>query len=229
MLDPSSPLPQVLESRLTTKRLAPYRAATGNSLVRALDLYRWNSEIAGAMFLDLGHLEVFLRNALDEQLTRWYAGARNSVLWFEDQTGPLDENRLKDIEKARSNIEGIAATKGRTLTPDELHSQLVAGLMMGFWTFLLDNDNERPLWTHALRNAFPHLSPQERSRVHTPLIRLKNLRNRIAHHEPIHSSKLGARHAELLRIVSWIDPSLISWIQHQSTVDQILARKPKSA
>lgn len=208
MLSSSNPLPELLEARLTPDRLASYRLVTGGNRLQALDLYKWNSEIAAALFKDLGHLEVFLRNALDDQLTLWHATSGPSGHWFENQTGPLGEHRQADIAKARKSVEESARRKGVAVGPDKLQGQVIASLMLGFWTFLLDTNNERPLWTYALRHAFPYLSPQERARVHRPLTRLKNLRNRIAHQEPIHTTNLGARYAELLRIIGWIEPNL---------------------
>ncbi|GIJ32270.1 hypothetical protein [Micromonospora sediminimaris] len=53
-------------------RLAPYVAAEGGDLGRALRLYAWNVEVSGAFLGILHLLEIRLRNALDEQLCRMY-------------------------------------------------------------------------------------------------------------------------------------------------------------
>jgi hypothetical protein len=58
---------------LTGARLAPYLSAAGSDLEAALKLYRWNADLAGAMYEALGTAEVFLRNAIDVQLRSWNA------------------------------------------------------------------------------------------------------------------------------------------------------------
>jgi hypothetical protein len=60
-------------NHITSARLAPYLLVTGSDLGTALNLYRWNIELAGAMYEALGIAEVFLRNAIDTQLRSWNA------------------------------------------------------------------------------------------------------------------------------------------------------------
>ena len=58
---------------ITGARLTPYLLVTGSDLSAALRLYRWNIELAGAMYEALGIAEIFLRNAIDTQLRSWNA------------------------------------------------------------------------------------------------------------------------------------------------------------
>ena len=53
---------------LSEERLSTYLAASGGDFERAIALYAWNSEVTGAFWEHLGHLEVTLRNALDARL-----------------------------------------------------------------------------------------------------------------------------------------------------------------
>ncbi|MDN6300484.1 MAG: hypothetical protein L0J68_09415 [Micrococcaceae bacterium] len=54
--------------RLGRERLSPYLGATGGGLQAEITLYRWNIDLSGAVYQTLHLFEVFLRNALDEQL-----------------------------------------------------------------------------------------------------------------------------------------------------------------
>lgn len=54
-------------------RLATYLAETGGDTSAALGLYRWNIDMAGALYEALALTEVFLRNAVDAQLRLWNA------------------------------------------------------------------------------------------------------------------------------------------------------------
>jgi hypothetical protein len=64
---------QAVTDHITGARLATYLAATGSDVRAALTLYRWNIELAGAVYEALGIAEVFLRNAVDAQLRIWNA------------------------------------------------------------------------------------------------------------------------------------------------------------
>ena len=62
---------QAVTDHITGARLATYLAATGSDVRAAVTLYRWNIELAGAVYEALGIAEVFLRNAVDAQLRIW--------------------------------------------------------------------------------------------------------------------------------------------------------------
>jgi hypothetical protein len=108
----------------------------------------------------------------------------------------------------------------------EIHGKVVAELTFGVWRYMLAATYQTTLWAPALRRAFPHLGSQKREAVYTPVDHLNALRNRIAHHEPIHRQNLEARHKELLRVARWIDPAAAAWIEQTSRVPQVLAARP---
>jgi hypothetical protein len=216
---PVDPLAATLEARLSIDRLARYRATVpGGDLQAALRLYEWNSATAAAFFQDLGHLEVLLRNALNDQLTAWHARSGSQGFWYDDPAGVLDDHRHSDLNDARRQIH----RDGKTETP----GRIVAELNFGFWRFLLAHRYQTLLWAPALRLAFPHLQPRRRDLVYDPVQRLNKLRNRIAHHEPIHHLDLAALHADLLRIVGYIDPAAQAWLAALSTVSTQLGQRP---
>jgi hypothetical protein len=65
-----------------------------------------------------------------------------------------------------------------------------------------------------------------RTEVYERVERLNALRNRVAHHEPIHQVPLEDRWDDLLRVASWICPITAAWIQSSSTLPAVLAAKP---
>lgn len=218
MTTPVSPLAQALEQRLSVARLRPYRQAVGGDLDRALELYSWNAVVAGAFFEDLGHLEVVLRNALHAQLEAWHARTGRSGEWYDDPSGVLDNHRRDDIAAARWRF----ARKHQVETP----GKILAELNFGFWRFLLDKKYQTTLWAPALRHGFPFLTPRSRLLVYEPLDHLHRLRNRIAHHEPVHYLPLDDRHDDLLRVVGFIDPVVEAWLAGNSRVRRTLAAQP---
>ncbi|WP_156666238.1 hypothetical protein RBB84_22495 [Rhodococcus sp. D-6] len=62
-----------IATHVTDARFGTYRANCNNDPRKALELYRWNIEMSGALQEALGIAEVFLRNAIDAQLRIWNA------------------------------------------------------------------------------------------------------------------------------------------------------------
>lgn len=215
---PGSPLTELLERRLSRERLTPYRRAVGGDLERAVALYVWNAEVAASFFEVLGHLEVLLRNALHDELTTWHSANGRPEHWYDDPGGVLDDKRRADIVTARARL-----MRDRK---QETPGKVVAELTFGFWRFLLDRRYQNTLWAQALRHAFPHVVPQRRQAVYEPVEHLARLRNRIAHHEPIHHLPLAQHHDELLRVGGYMDPALQAWLAGISRVPTMLAERP---
>lgn len=215
---PPPSLGELLEHRLSVERLKPYRRACGDDLARAAQLYEWNAEVASAFSVVIGHFEVVLRNALHEQLTARQLASGRPGPWYGDPLTLPDEKRQEDVEKARERLSRSrkAETPGR----------VVAELMFGFWRLLLDSRYQTTLWAKTLRHAFPYLQPQVRSAVYEPVDETNKLRNRIAHHEPIHHLHLDARHEQLMVVSGYIDPYVEAWLRGISRVPGLLANRP---
>lgn len=216
-LPPSDPH-RLIEQRLSVERLGAYRAAAGGDVDQAIRLYEWNSALAGAFFEILGHFEVVVRNALHSQLTVWHSAAGRPGEWYDDPANILDDHRHDEIAIARDRLRKA----GKTETP----GRVVAELNFGFWRFLLDKRYQPILWAQALRHAFPNLTPQTRRSVYRPVVQLNELRNRIAHHEPVHHLNLTAYHGDLLQILDYIDHDVAAWVGGLSRVPTVLLQRP---
>ena len=87
------------------------------------------------------------------------------------------------------------------------------------------------LWVPALASVFAqHPSRgnprQIRADVADRMQRLHFLRNRIAHHEPIHQRNLARDHAQLLEVVGWICPDSNTWVAVRSQTPTVIATRP---
>ncbi len=207
-----------VERYVTQARLGPYLAETGNDYALAEELYVWNLRVSGAFHEVLGVFEVVLRNALCEQL-RHRHGKRTGT-WLDDPTSTFDARRIEQIKAACRAL----SQKGKPLT----EGHIVAELSFGFWRFLLSKRYQNTLWAPHLRKAFPGMKPQRREMVYKHVEALLTLRNRIAHHEPIHRSHLAGLHDAMLLVTSWIDPGMSNWLTDLSRVPSVLAAKPQS-
>jgi hypothetical protein len=222
MQSPSHPAwsPADLRRLLSAGRFDRYAAAAG-SHERAAQLYLWNARISGALHETLGMFEVVLRNALDRQLTAYHQIAlAGNGHWYADSGMPWTSKKLVDqIDRARAQ----ATANGKS---PEIHGKIIAELTFGFWRYILAAHYQTTLWAPALRRAFPHLGSQQRAAVYPLIDRLHSLRNRVAHHEPVHALNIAARHKELLYVSGWIDPAAAAWIGQTSRVPGVLATRP---
>jgi len=78
----------------------------------------------------------------------------------------------------------------------------------------------------AIRPAFPHLPGRDRHLLEAPVTRLHQLRNRVAHHEPLIHKDLAARLADITSVLDAVDPALRSWVQSGSHLPATLEQRP---
>lgn len=212
--------------RLTIDRLRSYLAATGGDLVKAMELYDWNAEVAGAFHEDIGRLEVVFRNALDGALVGYGTVQGWPEVWYRRSQlfpGRHGGRALEDITTARRR-----AT--RRATP-EVHGKVIAELSFGFWRFLCTPPYLTSLWVPVLSGAFPnhpHAGDPRKVRrdVDDRIQRVHFLRNRVAHHEPIHQRNLQRDVDSIAELAGWICADTRDWLVGASRATQAIQRRP---
>lgn len=193
-----------LEETLSLERFARYAAWAGQERERAFHLYALNTQLSEALYTPLQMLEVALRNRCHSVLS-----ARYGAWWF-DQKGFLKAHRQPvQVEKAKADVRrgGKEVTEGR----------VVAALTFGFWTAMLSPKYDT-LWQQELHRiaSTPEGKRLPRKSLSEPLRDIRELRNRIAHHEPILSRDLCADHAGILRLTALLCPDAAAWSDHHS-------------
>lgn len=197
-----------LVGSISIERFVTYRRLTADD-DSAAALYTANVALSGAFYGPLQALEVALRNAVDHELSSSHPG------WLTGAPG-LHEAELRQVASARDRL----TRQGKP----HVHGRLVAELMFGFWTALFANAYDTDLWRMSLHRIF--YPRQQRSDVHDALDRLRTLRNRIAHHEPIVQRRLHDDHQRILDLLSWISPEMQDWVGRHSRVEPLLALQP---
>lgn len=175
-------------------------------------------ETAAAFGEVMGQFEVVLRNALHNELTAWHVRRGRPGEWHDDPSGLLDAKGHADIANARDRL--------RRESKPELPGSVVAELTFGFWRVLLSSRYQATLWGPALSRAFPHNPRRRRADVYTPVNYLNHLRNRAAHHEPIHALDLVRRHSMMLTVAGYVDPAVRVWLESFSRVPALLTARP---
>ena len=208
--------PVKIEQRLTPDRLSSYMDVMGGNLRQALNLYKWNIALSGALFEAIAVVEVVVRNEIDNNLQTW-AQSRGAD-WMD--ITPLDEKGRADIAKARSRN-----------AKNPSHGKVLAELNLGFWRFLVANRYLHTIWIPTMNSAFPNLEGHPGSRremVERSIERLWFLRNRIGHHEPIHMRRIERDIASISSLLDWICLDTSLWATEQRRVQDILLRRPSS-
>jgi hypothetical protein len=191
---------QVLGGLITAQRLQSYLRWSKGDLPVALRLYEWNMAASAAVLHTSAMVEVIVRNAMDQALQE-RAKTSGWSSWLDN--APLDQRGQADIRKAR-----LRATDGGKIP--EIHGKVVAELTLGFWRYLTASRYLTTLWTPTLYRAFgygPVDKRQQRRQIDCYLQALQLVRNRAAHHEPIHRRDLRKDLEAAVEISSWVHPT----------------------
>ena len=207
-----------IQAAITPERLSTYRAHVGGDLDAAVRLYEWNASASAAFWLDIGHVEVLVRNAMHRQLSVWTISHHGHHRLCDDPGRVLTPHHREDIATARRRLDRA----GKQDDP----GRIVAELGFGFWRYMLASHYDRTLWKPILSHSFPG-QPRRRP-LYEKMTRLHRLRNSLAHHEPIHRLPLGQLLGDMMTVMEWLDPDLQSWVASQSNARFMLTSRPSS-
>jgi hypothetical protein len=166
-----------LYTAVSSPRFNRYLLACSNNRKKAEKLYRLNLRLSQKMYAVIGLFEVILRNSIDRHLN-----SLKGAFWLEEsvmQHGYLDvspgcEDSFHTIHEAIQKL-GI----------DYSHDKLIAKLTFGFWAYQFSK-KEFAAAGSTLLQIFPNRPHGIRQKdVFKNLIRVNDIRNRIAHYEPI--------------------------------------------
>ena len=195
-----------------------YLVVTGGDVGRALGLFEWNVRVSAAFYELLGGVELVIRTAIDREMRSWSHRRGFESNWFVDRAGILDERSRFDIARAVERI----GTPLEQSDPD----RIVSEVSFGFWRFLLTGRYRGSIWAQAIRYAFPNLPLQDSQKFSNRIGRLHDLRNRIAHHRPIHHRRLELDLRDCYAAVEAVSTEAKRWLQTRSRVEELLAERP---
>lgn len=244
-----------LDSAISADRIGSYLRVAGQDRDLARQLYVWDRDLATAILADLAIVEVGLRNAMHTALTNSYG-----LFWYEHVL--LDDRSQQQIARAWGYL--VNPVQSDPSTP----GRLVAQCTFGMWVNLLDaggyagkapwrrHANYEDLWRATLSSAFPggrteaRDDPDPNARftrawTHSIAKTVNVLRNRVAHHEPLHNGfplpgqRSGRQQAQprrmtaaegveaYMRLTRMLDRNLAEWITHNTRVTATLASRPR--
>lgn len=199
----------------STPRMIPFLTAAQGNKEKALELYAWNAQMAGAALEQISHLEVLLRNAIDTQLSRRAQESERGIPWF--LLPPYNKVQPEAIDTARQRLRPL----GR-----ETRDQIIAGLSFGYWSGWVGSKYEE-LWRQSLRLAFPHGSGQ-RKEVSALVEQVRKFRNRIAHHDSLLNVDIGFEMIAVFTLAEIINEAAAQWMRSVDRTREVGADKPIS-
>lgn len=194
----------LLRKAISHERLEAYRQrGTDGSDLNLFAHYAWNIALCESLYPALQGLEVALRNSMHDAAT----GIYRTEFWFDDPRAIPHPREQDAVRKAKDVL-------ARDRKPHEA-GRVVAELSFGFWTSLFDVRYEQILWPRLLKAVFPFMPRHIRTRktLSKRLHRIRHLRNRVFHHEPIwHWRDLVEQHAGLREAIGWINPAMLEMV-----------------
>lgn len=203
-----------LKNSVSAERLQRYETIAAGDSAQALRLYMWNIALSEALYGPIQGLEVTLRNKMHECFA-----ARFGPYWYDVAGMGLQHVQQDQVLRAKQSLH----QQGKRLDPP----RVVAELSFGFWVSLFGRHYENHLWRPHLRRLFVNApSAFLRKTAHQVLNHVRQLRNRIAHHEPVLDRPLLQEYGLVLTAVRWLCPETASWVTHHSRFNDIYRARP---
>lgn len=172
--------------------------------VKAGELFIENLRVSAKLWIFFHIFEILLRNSISDRL----------ILMFPEQPWWQSAEVLLSQERhtVHSAQRKISEKKGQFEIGD-----VIGELNFGFWVELLSSKYHKRLWAYGLGQAFPQYRGKRRD-LHTAVERLRKLRNRIAHHEPILNRDLDYDLKLLVTLIGYIEPRVsVALVENYNT------------
>lgn len=171
------------EKILSNARMSRYLSACNGNSKKAMTLYRHNLRLSQELLTLISCFEVALRNAINTICVH-----RLGNDWLKDGAmsgrGGIFDNRQCHLTAQNIN-EAV-----KMLNHDYSHNKLVAELGFGFWRYMFAPNQYRATGQLLLK-IFParptstQAMQYNNTYIFNQLAKINNIRNRIAHHEPV--------------------------------------------
>lgn len=221
-------------------RISKYYKAVNGNKNKAQMLYFANMKIAQAFHPLLSAFEVILRNQLHYALARHFSDGSwiinqkmgfmvaPTLTYLNKRTKRMVTNDylLREVQKAEKKI----ASRGTNITA----GRVIAEQTIGFWNSLYEV-HHYALLCGVPGTIFKEL-PREygRKEINDAILRIRELRNRINHNEPIcfvnkkcDFSYVKDMYRLISQFLSWIDPAIMPSLQEVDKVLKIISKEEK--
>ena len=173
-----------IEILLSPARIQKYKKSFSNWV----EGYENDIEIARHLYKSLHFLEVFIRNRIDRELSKVFT--EDWIFGITDF--PFSERSLSQLSEIKY----------------KKRDAIISNISFGFWTGLFHSSYHHPLWIKKslVAKTFPYFKTEERGlkQIELELDKIRRLRNRIFHFEPLFQMNLIEDEALLLKYIKGI-------------------------
>lgn len=174
---PDRNLEPALLASLSAARLGRYLKDSGGNRPSALRLYDWNVRLSQGLYVRLQIWEITLRNRMNGFLSEKFGKD-----W--PHRPVVSQLRKSDLDRLRTSVLRQKNRRGLDFPTTDM---IVADLSAGFWVAMFAQRYSRMFgWPDNLQKVFPYARSHERHEIFAMNGRVLEIRNRIAHHEPIY-------------------------------------------
>lgn len=187
---------------ISEPRYLRYLTACGNKN-KAHALYKANIVLSQQLYGVIGVFEVILRNSIDR-----YMITQHGKEWLENAVTPggyfdINSGCEESFHSVQEAIQKLAF--------EYTHDQLITKLTFGFWTYQFASKQFAAAGS-TLLEIFPNRPfGTNQKKVFQNLIRINDIRNRIAHYEPvcfdknnISTERTERRYKLIVQIFEWL-------------------------
>lgn len=169
------------EYAFSTPRTKRYLTACGGNKIAAMSLYRLNIQLSHELFSVVSVLEISLRNAFDYEMRNFFGGN-----WLIDAIQP--RGRLCINKSTHKTCSIIKRALDKLDANEQTIDYLIPYLEFGVWHYMFARP-QNAAFGHKTINVFPILIKRNPAYtcidIFNMLTHVNNLRNRLAHHEPV--------------------------------------------
>lgn len=211
-----------LEEVLSSERINAYIMPGDPSLDTAIERYLWNMRLAEALWSSFHLTEVTLRNRINKTFSEFYG---ENWLLNPPKELLLSERNLTNLKNVKDRFNAEQDKKKPHLRRALTNNDLVAGVDFGFWTYLFKSKYD-PIWNRkgVMQQVFPNMpadSSLELIEIHDILYRIKKLRNRVAHHDPVYDGPYKEVYAEILMLLEFLSPVTLKLLKMTDRIPEI--------
>lgn len=168
---------RLFHTAVSAPRFNKYLNACHNNKRKALKLYRANLALSEKLYSVIGIFEIILRNSIDRHFKNIYGDK-----WLEDAVSP---GGYLDISSCCEGSFHAIHEAIHNLSSKYTHDRLIAKLSFGFWVFQFASKDYAASGSNLLNIFTTRPSGIRQKDIFKKLVKIKELRNRIAHYEPI--------------------------------------------
>ena len=217
------------ERIMSSARMSRYLTACGGDTRKSMTLYRLNLKLSQEMFTIVSCFEVSLRNAIDENYV-----LSHGAHWLKDAQRPGGMFMVNSCRVSR----GIITNNLNRTRANYTHAKLLAEMDFGFWRYMFAQP-QYYAGGQSLMRIFPlkprssRLQQYNQRYVFNELKQINDLRNRIAHHEPI-CFRLGAavidstyieeKYQKLITLLGWMDVDHVGLLYGLDHIDKLIVK-----